>query len=160
MVINFLQLIRPEIIIEEFTIVRHQETGSVPQAIGTGTSVARDEDLNRGTIPMLTFARRPSTISSLFPVDIPQNSVVGQQRQQISELQFDKFPTLYTCSCWKIRFKSLVTSCSDFSVGGHVMDQRSRDGRYMDEFESSRSTAGKNFSNFEMLDARVGSALN
>ena len=26
---------------------------------------------NRGAIPMLTFARRPSTISSLFPVDIP-----------------------------------------------------------------------------------------
>ena len=44
-----------------------------------------------GTIPMPTFARRPSTMRSLFPVDIPQNSMVGQQRQQISELQFDKF---------------------------------------------------------------------
>ena len=71
-------------------------TGSVPMDIGTGTLVARDEYLNRGTIAMPTFARRPSTISSLFPVDIPQNSIVGQQRQQISELQFDKFPTLST----------------------------------------------------------------
>ena len=66
-------------------------TGSIPVHIGTGTPVARDEERNRGTIPMPTFARRPSTISSFFPVDIPQNSMVGQQRQQISELQFDKF---------------------------------------------------------------------
>ena len=45
-------------------------TGSVPVPLGTGTLVARDEDLTRGTIPMPTFARRPSTISSLFLVDI------------------------------------------------------------------------------------------
>ena len=47
----------------------------------------------KDTIPMPTFARRPSTMSSLLLVDIPQNSMVGQQRQQISELQFDKFRT-------------------------------------------------------------------
>ena len=40
---------------------------------------------------MQTFAGRPSTSSSLIPADIPQNSMVGQQRQQISKLQFDKF---------------------------------------------------------------------
>ena len=70
-----------------------RERGSVPQATGTGTLFARDQERIKGTIPMPTFARRPMTMSSLFPVDIPQNSVVGQQRQQISELQFDKFPT-------------------------------------------------------------------
>ena len=56
-------------------------TGSVPVHIGTGTLVARDEDLNRGTIPMPTIARRPSTRSSLFLIDIPKNSMVGQERQ-------------------------------------------------------------------------------
>ena len=83
------------------------DTGSVPVHIGTITPVARDEVLNRGTIPMPTFARRPpSTMSSLFPVDIHQNSMVGQQRRQISELQFDKFPNLQSfLLCWKIRFK-------------------------------------------------------
>ena len=91
-----------------------RETVSVPQAIGTGTSFARDEERIKGTIPMPTFARRPSTMSSLFPVDIPQNSLVGQQRQQISELRFDKFPAPSTFLCWKIRFKSQVTTCSDF----------------------------------------------
>ena len=59
-----------------------------------------------GTIPMPTFARRPSTKSSLFPVDIPQNSMVGQQRQQISELQFCKFPTPQSFLCWKMRWDS------------------------------------------------------
>ena len=84
---------------------------------GTGTRVARDQDRMRGTIPMPTFARRPSTMSSLFPLDFPQNSVVGQQRQQISELQFDKFPTPSTFLCWKTVFfflKKQVATCSDF----------------------------------------------
>ena len=85
------------------------DTGSVPVHIGTRTPVARDEDHNRDTIPMPTFAIRPSTISSLFPVDIPSNSMVAQQRQQISELQFDKFPTLSTFWCWKKRFKNQVS---------------------------------------------------
>ena len=70
-----------------------RETGSVPQAIGTRTSLARDDEQNRSTIPMPTCARRPSTMSSSIPVEISQNSMDGQQRQQISELQFDKFLT-------------------------------------------------------------------
>ena len=86
-VINFLQLIRPEIIIEEFITLRHQ--------------VLRDRFQC-----MLVQARRPSTMSSLFPMDIQQNSMVGQQRQQISQLHFDKFPTLSTLLYWKIRFKN------------------------------------------------------
>ena len=43
-----------------------REQGSVPQASGPGTLFTRDDKQNRGTIPMPTFARRPSTISS-FP---------------------------------------------------------------------------------------------
>ena len=56
---------------------------SAPQVISTG----------RCTIPMPIFARRPPTMSSVVPVDIPQSSIVGQHRQQIPELQFDKFPS-------------------------------------------------------------------
>ena len=68
-----------------------REQGSVPQATGTGI-FTRDDKQNRGAIPMPTFAGRPSIMSSLIPVEFPQNSLAGQQRQQISELQFDKFP--------------------------------------------------------------------
>ena len=74
-----------------------RETESVPRATGTGTSFARDDEQNKGTIPMPTFARRPSTMSSLIPVEIPQNPMDRQQRQQISELQFVKFPTPHSC---------------------------------------------------------------
>ena len=40
------------------------------------------------------------------------------------------------------------------------MDQRSGDVHSLEEYKSSRSIAGKNFPNFEMLDARIASALN
>ena len=65
--------------------------GEVPVHISTGALVAREEERIGGTIPMPTFASRSSTLSSFMPVDIPQSSMVGQQRQQISELQSDKF---------------------------------------------------------------------
>ena len=55
---------------------------------------------------MPTFAGRPSTLSSLIPVGFPQNSVVGQQRQQISELEFDKFPYPLSFLLWIILFKT------------------------------------------------------
>ena len=60
---------------------------------------------------MPTYAGRPSTMSSTIPVDLPQNSLVGQQT---SELQFDKFPNLQSFLVWKIRFKNQVTPCCDF----------------------------------------------
>ena len=37
-----------------------------------------------------------------------------QQRLQISDLHFDKFPTPATFACWKIRFKTEVCTCSQF----------------------------------------------
>ena len=63
--------------------IRHSTT---PRATGlvTGRPVARNEDRTKDTIPMPTCARKPSTKSSLFPVDIPQNPMVGLQ---MSELQ-------------------------------------------------------------------------
>ena len=86
-----------------------RETESVPPAIRTKTSFTRDEEQYKGTIPMPTFATRPSTMSSSMPVEILQNPMVGQRRQDISELQFDKFPTPHSLSCWKIRFKNQVS---------------------------------------------------
>ena len=56
-------------------------------------SLTSEDGQNYGTIPMHTFASRPLTTNSTIPVELPQNDVVGQERQQISELQFDKFPT-------------------------------------------------------------------
>ena len=56
-------------------------------------------------------------MSSLFPEGIPQNYTFGQQRQQISELQFGKFLDPQSLLIRKRRFKNQVTKCSDFPSG-------------------------------------------
>ena len=136
-----------------------RETESVPRTIGTGTSVARDDEQNKGTIPMPMFARRPSTMSSSIPLEIPQNPTFGQQRQKISELQFDKFPAPHSFLCWKIRFKNQATTFSDIPSDTTLWINEVEMGDSLDEFKSSRSVAGKNFPNFETLDAKIASAL-
>ena len=92
-----------------------RERESVQQVTGSRTSFARDDKQSKDTSPMPTFASRPSTISSTIRVGFLQNSLVGQRRQQISELQFDKIPTPQSFLVWKRRFKNQVTTCSDFS---------------------------------------------
>ena len=46
--------------------------------------------------------------------DSSKNYEADQQRLQISDLHFDKFPTPATLACRKIRFKTEVCSCSQF----------------------------------------------
>ena len=70
-----------------------------------------------------TFARN----SSLYELN-----KVPQVHSQCVEVQgsFSSIPHLQRFSCWKIRFKTQVSSCSDFPSEGHGMDQRSGDGRF------------------------------
>ena len=46
--------------------------------------------------------------------DSSKNYGADQQRLQISDLHFDKFPPPATFACWKIRFKTKVCTCSQF----------------------------------------------
>ena len=46
--------------------------------------------------------------------DSSKNYGADQQRLQILDLHFDKFPTPATFACWKIRFKTEVCTCSQF----------------------------------------------
>ena len=101
-------------------------TGAIPVQVSTGRPVARSEERIGSTTPMQMSARRPSTMNSFLPAEVPQNCMAAQQRLQISELPFDKFSTPSSFSYWKIRFKTQVISRSDFP---YVMDQRSGDGR-------------------------------
>ena len=64
---------------------------AVPEAGRTKTIHTSEDRQNHGTIPMPTFATRPWTTTSTIPVELPQNFMVGHQRQQILELQFYKF---------------------------------------------------------------------
>ena len=134
--------------------------GQAPAPISTGRLVAREEDRKGSTIPVPTFARRPTTMNSFVPVDSPQSSMVGQQRQQISGLQFDKFPPPSSFLCRKIRFRSQVTACSDSPSEAMLRIKAVEMADSMEELKSSRSVAGKNFPNFVMLDAKITSALN
>ena len=109
---------------------------------------------------MPTFATRPLTTSSKNLVDIPQNYVVGHQRQQISELQFDKFPNPQSFLLKKIRFKTQVTTCFDFPSDAMLWIKEVEMVSSLDELKSSRPVYGNNFPNFEMLDAKIASALN
>ena len=46
--------------------------------------------------------------------DSSKNYGADQQRLQISDLHFDKFPSPATFACWKIRFKTELCICSQF----------------------------------------------
>ena len=65
------------------------------------TSLTSEDGQNYGAIPMPMFASRPLTTNSKHLVDIQQNYVVGQQRQQMSELKFAKFPNPSSFLVWK-----------------------------------------------------------
>ena len=97
-----------------FHSLNQSSAGAVPVQVSTGTPVARGEERIGSTTPMPMTARRPSTMNSILPAEVPVNSMADQQRLQISELHFDKFPTPLTFSCWKIRFKTQVSSGSGF----------------------------------------------
>ena len=84
-----------------------------------------------------------------------------QQRLQISELHFDKFPTPTTFACWKIRFKTEVCACSQFPTKAKLWIKEVEMVESADDLKSSRSVRGTQGPDFEVLDARIDySALN
>ena len=92
--------------------------------------------------------------------DSSKNYGADQQRLQISDLHFDKFPTPATFACWKIRFKTEVYTCSQFPTEAMQWIKEVELVDSVDELRSSSSTRGISRPNFEVLDARIASALN
>ena len=92
--------------------------------------------------------------------DSSKNYGADQQRLQISDLHFDKFPTPATFACWKIRFKTEVCICSQFPTEAMQWIKEVELVDSVDESRSSSSTRGISMPNFEVLDARIASALN
>ena len=141
--------------IQSDDVQRNRE--AVPEGGRTKTIRTSEDRLNQGTIPMPRFATKPWTTSSTMTVELPQNYMVGQRR---SELQFDKFTDPQSFLVWKIRFKTQVTTCSDFPLDAMLWIKEVEMVDSLDEIKSSRSGCGKDFPNFEMLDAKIASALN
>ena len=83
-----------------------------------------------------------------------------QQRLQISDLHFDKFTTPATFACWKIRFKTEVCTCSQFPTEAMQWIEEVEMVDSVDDLRSSSSIRGISMPNFEVLDARIASAVN
>ena len=92
--------------------------------------------------------------------DSLKNYGADQQRLQNSDLHFDKFPTPATFACWKIRFKTEVCTCSQFPTKAMQWIKEVELVDSVDDFKSSSSTRGIQMPKFEVLDARIASALN
>ena len=91
--------------------------------------------------------------------DSSKNYGADQQRLQISDLH-DKFPTPATFACWKIRFKTEVCTCSKFPTKAMQWIKEVELVDSVDELRTSSSIRGILMPNFEVLDARIASALN
>ena len=91
----------------------HQWNSSIVQPLHSST-VEKNERQEQDKD--LRCQSGPSAKSSviLSGGDSSKNYGADQQRLQISDLHFDKFPTPATFACWKIRFKTVVCTCSQF----------------------------------------------
>ena len=76
------------------------------------------------------------------------------------DLHFNKFPTPATFACWKIRFKTEVCTCSQFPTEAMQWIKEVEMVDSVDDLKSSSSIRGISMPNFEVLDARIASALN
>ena len=92
--------------------------------------------------------------------DSLKNYGADQQRLQISDLHFDKFPTPATFACWKINFKTEVCTCAQFLTEAMQWIKEVELVDSVDDLESSFSTRGIRTPDFEVFDARIASAVN
>ena len=74
--------------------------------------------------------------------DSSKNYGADQQRLQISDVHFDKFPTPATFACWKIRFKTEVCTCSQFPTEAMQWIKEVEMVDSVDDLKSSSSTRG------------------
>ena len=95
----------------------------------------------------------PSAKSSVIPSerDSLKNDGTDQQRLQISDLHFDKFPTPATFACWKLRFKTEVCTCSQFPTEAMLWIKEVEMVDSVNDFKSSSSVRGIRMPDFESI---------
>ena len=86
----------------------------------------------------------PSARNSFDPSEggFSKNYGADQQRLQISDLHFDKFPTPATFACLKRRFKTEVCTCSQFPAEAMLWIKEMEMVESVDDLECSRSIRG------------------
>ena len=130
----------------------------------TEQPVAEVGDRDNDTITTSRILRSSSAGNSFNPMGgkkCLKNYGADQQRLQISELQSDKIPTPPTFSCWKIRFKTEVCICSSYPTEVMTRIKEVEMVNSVHDLKSSCFFQGcALFPDFELLDARIASALN
>ena len=103
-----------------------------------------------------------SARNSVIPSEgrFSKNYGADQQRLQISDPHFDRFPTPATFACWRIRFKTEVCTCSQFPTEAMLWIKEVELVDSVDDLKFSCSVKGIHVPNFEVLDAKIASALN
>ena len=81
--------------------------------------------------------------------DSSKNYGADQQRLQISDPHFDKFPTSATFACWEIRFKTEECTCSKFHTEAMLWIKEVQMVDSVDDLESSCSVRGSRMPDFE-----------
>ena len=115
-----------------FSMKDHPQKNSIERRAKKPRSSPRshtsEDRLNQCRIPMPIFVTKPLTTSSWILVELPKNYMVGQRRQQKSELQFDRFPDPSSSLVWKKSIRKSSDILFWFSVGCYVVDQVTGDG--------------------------------
>ena len=83
------------------------------------------------------------------------NFGADQERLQISDLHFDKFPTPASFACWKIRFKNEVCICSQFPIRAMLWIKEVEMVESVDDLKSSCSIKGTQGPDFKVFDAKI-----
>ena len=89
-----------------------------------------------------------------------KNYGADQHRLQITDLHFGKFHTSATFAWWKIRFKTEVCTCSQCHTEAMLWIKEVEMVDSVDDLMSSSSIRGTHVPDFEVLDAKIASALN
>ena len=123
-----------------------------PHVMSESQTPAQDERCQSG----------PSARNSFDPSEgvFIKDYRADQQRLQISDPHFDKFPTPTTFACWKIRFKTEVCTCSQFPTEAMLWIKKVEMVDSVDDLKSSCSVRGIRMPDFVVLDAKIASALN
>ena len=130
-------------------------------SLNTGRLADRAKELERNTenfaIPTPKFStwNPPSHAEGTYP----QNCMFEQPRNQVLEMHFDKFPDPSTFQCWTTCFKTEVCSCSNFPTDAMLWIKEVEMVDSVDNLKTSQSIGGHRFPNFEMVDAKIASAL-
>ena len=85
-------------------------------------SSTAQKNANRTPVQDQRCQSGPSAKCSVIPSEGVSLRFMGadQQPLQISDLHFDNFTTPATFACWKMRFKTEVCTCSQFSSGSYA----------------------------------------